>query len=83
MPDPEELHTAFFLFWSGNICHRLKNTRLAIENPTGTYLPMIHCILKVMFNLSECFRLLELSTRYFEIDLGFGQLNDSVSQLCD
>lgn len=59
MPDPEELHTAFFLFWSGNICHRLKNTRLGIENPTGTYLPMIHCILKVMFSLSGCFRLLE------------------------
>lgn len=48
MPDPEELHIAFFLFWSGNICHRLKNTRLAIENHTGTYLAMIHCILKVM-----------------------------------
>lgn len=31
MPDPEKLHTAFFLFWSGNICHRLKNTRLAVE----------------------------------------------------
>lgn len=64
MPDPEKLHTAFFLFWSGNICHRLKNTRLAVENPTGTFLPMIHCILKVVFSLSECFRLLEQSTRY-------------------
>lgn len=53
MPDPEKLHTAFFLFWSGNICHRLKNTRLATEDHTGTFMHMIYCIIKVMFNLFE------------------------------
>lgn len=82
MPDPEKSHTAFFLFWSGNICHRLKNTRLASENPTGTFLPMIHCILKVIFNLnaSGCWN---KALNTCEIKLGFGQLNDSVTQLCD
>lgn len=33
----EKLHIAFFIFWSGNVCHRLKNTRLAAENHTATF----------------------------------------------
>lgn len=53
MPDPEKLHTAFFLFWSGNICCRLKNTRLATENHTGTFMRMIYSTIKVMFNSFE------------------------------
>lgn len=58
MPDPERVHTAFFLFWSENICHRLKNTRLATEDHTGTFMRMIYCIIKAMFSLFGCFRLL-------------------------